>query len=92
MEKSARTYAITEETLDKVKAEIMEQFDNYAMNALMGIKAKDEEEILSSIAGLQEVAIAARIFVKLAPDDYPVEELMIGITTADSLLTIHSLR
>lgn len=37
MEKSARTYTITEETLDKVKAEIMEKFEKYAM---MGIKAK----------------------------------------------------
>ena len=37
MEKSACTYSITEETLDKVKAEIMAQFDKYAM---MGIKAK----------------------------------------------------
>lgn len=37
MEKSARTYTITEETLDKVKAEIMAQFGKYTM---MGIKAK----------------------------------------------------
>jgi len=82
MEKSARTYTITEETLDKVKAEIMEQFDKYAM---MGTKAKDGEEMLSSIFGFKEVAIAASIFVKLAPDDYPVEELMIGIITAQTL-------
>ena len=34
MEKSARTYTITEETLDKVKAELMEQFDKYAMKGL----------------------------------------------------------
>ena len=50
MEKSARTYTITEETLDKVKAEIMEQFIKYGM---MGTKAKDEEEMLSSINGFQ---------------------------------------
>lgn len=31
MEKLAPTYTITEETLDKVKAEIMRQFDKYAM-------------------------------------------------------------
>ena len=41
MEKSARTYTITEETLDKVKAEIMEKFEEYAM---MALKAKDKEE------------------------------------------------
>ena len=82
MEKSARTYAITEETLDKVKAEIMGQFDKYAM---MGMKAKDEEEILPALAGFQEAAIAATTFVKLAPDDYPVDELIIGIITAESL-------
>ena len=82
MEKSARTYRITEETLDKVKAEIMEQFDKYAT---MGIKAKDDEEIQTAITGFQGVAIAASIFVKLAPDDYPVEELIISIITAESL-------
>ena len=82
MEKSARTYTITEETLDKVKAEIMEQFEKYAM---MGIKAKDKEEMLLSISGFRVAAIGASIFVKLAPDDYPVEELMISITTADTL-------
>ena len=82
MEKSARTYTITEETLDKVKAEIMEQFIKYGM---MGTKAKDEEEMLSSINGFQGAAIAASIFVKLAPDDYPVEELMIAIITAGAL-------
>lgn len=32
--KSTRTYTITEETLDKVKAEIMEQFNKYAMKGL----------------------------------------------------------
>ena len=37
MEKSARTYTITEETLDKVKAEIMGQLVKYAM---MGKKQK----------------------------------------------------
>ena len=73
MEKSARTYTITEETLDKVKAEIMKQFEKYAM---MGIKAKYNEEILSAINGFQGAAIAASIFVKLAPDDYPVDELI----------------
>ena len=83
MEKSARTYTITEETLDKVKAELMEQFYKYAM---MGIKAKNEEEILSSISGFQGAAIGASIFVKLAPDDYPVEELINSIITAESLL------
>lgn len=82
MEKSACTYTITEETLDKVKAEIMWQFKKYAM---MGIKAKNEEETLSSINGFQEAAIAASIFVKLAPDDYPVDELIIGIITAHTL-------
>ena len=82
MEKSARTYTITEETLDKVKEEIMEQFDKYAMK---GIKAKDEKEILTSINGFQGAAIAASIFVKLAPDDYPVEELIISIMTALTL-------
>lgn len=41
MEKSARTYTIKEETLDKVKAEIMAQFDKYAM---MGITAKDKKK------------------------------------------------
>ena len=50
MEKSAHTYTITEETLDKVKAELMEQFDKYTK---MGIKAKDEEERLSSITGFK---------------------------------------
>ena len=82
MEKSARTYTITYETLDKVKAEIMKQFDKYAT---MGMKAKDGEEILTAITGFQGVAIAANVFVKLAPDDYPVEELIIGIITAVSL-------
>ena len=82
MEKSARTYTITEETLDKVKAEIMGEFDKYSM---MGIKAKDKEEFLASIRGFQEAAIGASIFVKLAPDDYPVEELMISIMTAQIL-------
>lgn len=82
MEKSARTYTITEETLDKVKAEIMGEFDKYAM---MGIKAKDKKEIRTSISGFKLVAIAASIFVELAPDDYPVEEVRIAITTADSL-------
>ena len=80
--KSARTYTITEETLDKVKAEIMEQFEKYAM---MGIKAKYNEEILSAINGFQGAAIAASIFVKLAPDDYPVDELIISIITAQIL-------
>lgn len=51
MEKSARTYTITKETLDKAKAEIMDQFDKYAM---MGIKAKDEKELLSSIQGFKQ--------------------------------------
>lgn len=82
MEKSARTYTIIEETLDKVKAELMEQFEKYAM---MGIKAKDEEELLSSITGFQGAAIGASVFVKLAPDDYPVEELIISIITAYTL-------
>ena len=82
MEKSARTYTITEETLDKVKAEIMELFEKYAM---MGIKAKNEEEIQSSITRFQGAAIAASIFVKLAPDDYPVDELIISIITAQTL-------
>lgn len=82
MEKSARTYTITEETLDKVKAEIMEEFVKYAM---MGIKAKNGEETLSSINGFQGVAIAASIFVRLAPDDYPVDELINSIITAQSL-------
>ena len=82
MEKSARTYTITEETLDKVKAELMEKFGKYTM---MGIKAKDEEEMLSSINGFRGVAIGASIFVKLAPHDYPVEELIISIITAHSL-------
>lgn len=82
MEKSARTYTITEETLDKVKAEIMGKFNEYAT---MGIKAKDEDEILTSRAGFLGSAIAARIFVKLAPVDYPVEELIISILTAESL-------
>lgn len=82
MENSARTYTITEETLDKVKAELMEQFKKYAV---MGIKAKDEEELLSSINGFQGAAIGAAIFVKLAPDDYPIEELIISIITAESL-------
>ena len=82
MEKSARTHTITEETLDKVKAEIMQQFDKYAM---MGIKAKDEEEMLTSIMGFKGTAIGASIFVKLAPDDYPVDELIVAITTAQAL-------
>ena len=82
MEKSARTYTITEETLDKVKAEIMEQFDKYAM---MRTKAKNNEEILAAITGFQGTAIAATVFVKLAPDDYPVDELTISIITAVSL-------
>lgn len=82
MEKSARTYTITEGTLDKVKAEIMAQFVKYAM---MGIKAKDEKEMLTSINGFQGIAIAASIFVKLAPDDYPVDDLIISIITANSL-------
>ena len=82
MEKSARTYTITEETLDKVKAEIMEKFEKYAM---MGIKAKNKEETLSSINGFRAAAIAASIFVKLAPDDYPVDELIFGIITAHTL-------
>lgn len=82
MEKSARTYTITEETLDKVKAEIMEQFKKYTM---MGIKAKDKEEMLSSINGFRGAAIGASIFVKLAPDDYPIEELIVSIITAESL-------
>lgn len=82
MEKSARTYTITKETLDKAKAEIMKQFDKYAM---MGIKAKDEKELLSSIQGFQATAIGASIFLALAPDDYPVVDLMISIMTAESL-------
>ena len=82
MEKSARTYTITEETLDKVKAEIMEQFDKYAT---MGTKAKDEKEMLSVIRGFKVMAIGASIFVKLAPDDYPVDELIISILTAQKL-------
>ena len=82
MEKSARTYTITEETLDKVKADIMEQFDKYTMK---GIKAKDEKEILSSIKGFKGAAIGASIFVKLAPEDYPVDELIISIITAQTL-------
>ena len=82
MEKSARTYTITEETLDKVKAEIMGHLYKYAM---MGIKAKDEEEMLSSINGIQGVAKGASIFVELAPDDYPVDELIISIITAHKL-------
>lgn len=82
MEKSPHTYTITEETLDKVKAELMEQFVMYAM---MGIKAKDEEEFLSSTTGFLATAIAAGIFVKLAPDDYPVDELIINIITAQRL-------
>lgn len=82
MEKSVHTYTITEETLDKVKAEIMEQFDKYAM---MGIKAKDEKEMLTAIKGFKGAAISATVFVKLAPDDYPVKELMISIMTAESL-------
>lgn len=71
MEKSARTYTITEETLERVRHE--------------GIKAKDKEEMLASIKGFQGTAIGASIFVKLAPDDYPVEELMISIITAQTL-------
>lgn len=82
MEKSARTFTITEETLDKVKAEIMEQFDKYAR---IGGKAKDEEEIQESITGFQGAAIAATIFVKLAPDDYPVDDLIMSIITARTL-------
>lgn len=82
MEKSARTYTITEETLDKVKAELMEQFKKYSM---MGIKAKDEKELLSSINGFQGAAIGASIFIKLAPDDYPIDELIISIITAHKL-------
>lgn len=82
MEKSARTYTITGETLDKVKAEIMEQFDKYSAK---GLKAKDVEETLLSIAGFQEASIAATVFVKLAPDDYPVDELIISIITAQLL-------
>lgn len=82
MEKSACTYSITEETLDKVKAEIMAQFDKYAM---MGIKAKNKEEILASINGFKGAAIGASIFCQLAPDDYPIEELIVSIITAESL-------
>ena len=82
MEKSARTYTIKEETLDKVKAEIMAQFDKYAM---MGITAKDKKEMMTSINGFQGVAIGASIFVQLAPDDYPIEELIVSIKTAYSL-------
>lgn len=82
MEKSARTYTITEETLDKVKAEITEQFEKYTM---MRIKAKDKDETLSSTNGFLGVAIAACIFIELAPDDYPVEELMNGIALAHTL-------
>lgn len=82
MGKSARTYTITEETLDKVKAELIEQFKKFAM---MGKKAKDEEEMLSSITGFKVTAIGASIFVKLAPDDYPMEELVVSIIMADAL-------
>lgn len=82
MEKSAHTYTITEETLDKVKAEIMEWFKKYEM---MGRKSKNEEELLLAINGFQGVAIAASIFVELAPDDYPVYELIISILTAQKL-------
>lgn len=85
MEKSARTYTITEETLDKVKAEIVGQFEKYAR---MLIEAKDEEETLTSISGFQVTAIAATIFVKLAPvdyDDYPVKEVIIGVMKALAL-------
>lgn len=82
MEKSTRTYTITEETLDKVKAEIMEQFDKYAMK---GLAAKNKEEMLSSITGFKAAAICASIFCKLAPDDYPIEELIVSIITADAL-------
>ena len=60
----------------------MYQFDKYATT---GIKAKDKGELLSSIAGFQGTAIAATTFVKLAPDDYPVDELIISIKTAESL-------
>lgn len=76
MEKSARAYTITEETLDKVKAELMEQFKKYSM---IGKKAKDEKEMRISRIGLKEAALGASIFVELAPDDYPVDELLIII-------------
>lgn len=82
MEKSARTYTITERTLDKVKAEIMEQFRKYGMKVLA---AKNKAEMSSSITGFIEVAIGASIFCKLAPDDYPIEELIVCIITADAL-------
>lgn len=49
------------------------------------IKAKDEEEMLPSIITIQGVALAASIFVELAPDDYPVDELIISIITAQRL-------
>lgn len=82
MEKSARTYTITEETLDKVKAEIMGQFDKYAM---MGIKANDEKEVLLAKNGFQGAAIGASVFVILAPDDYPVDDLIFSIKIAHTL-------
>lgn len=82
MEKTARTYTITEESLDKVKAEIMANFEKCAM---MGITAKDKKEKLSSIIGFQGAAIAACIFVNLAPDGYPVDELIISIIAAQTL-------
>lgn len=52
---------------------------------MMGIKAKDNEELLSAITGFQGAALGAYIFVKLAPDDYPVDELIISIITAQTL-------
>lgn len=60
----------------------MAEFDKYAM---MGIKAKDEEEILKSIKGFQGVAIGASVFVELAPDDYPIADIIVGIKTAHTL-------
>ena len=76
MEKSARTYTITEETLDKVKAEIMEAFERFTN---MGIEEKNKKEMSAALRGFQGAAIAGSIFVKLAPDDYPVDEHMISI-------------
>ena len=82
MEKSARTYTITEETLNKVKAELMEEFDKYAN---MGIHAKNKEELSTAVIGFKRTAVEACTFVQLAPDDYPVYELIISILTAQKL-------
>lgn len=35
--------------------------------------------------GFLGAAIGASIFVQLAPDDYPIEELIVSIITAQSL-------